>query len=125
MLTLLSRGTRPVRPVGVLHRCVVVVVAASCATLLAFQVKLAVEESTRLPPWKRHAMPDGEPRLEEKTNTPQQGRESRTERQQRIMERQIFRLVPTARDEAKAILYMNRSLFKAQDSTYTAPPYFL
>lgn len=71
MVTLLGRGTRSVRA---LHRYIVVVVAASCATLLAFQVKLAVDERTRLPPWKQPG-----------------GRESRAERHQRIMERQIFR----------------------------------
>lgn len=87
MVSLLARGTRHV---GILRRCIVVVVAASCATLLAFHVKLAVDERTRLPPWKRHTVPVGEP--EEKTDRPQTGgRESRTERQQRIMERQIFR----------------------------------
>lgn len=63
-----------------LRRCVLAVLVASGATLLLFQVKLAAQERTLLPPWKR-----------QQSVEPHEGRESRTERDRRIMERQIFR----------------------------------
>ncbi|XP_049268868.1 uncharacterized protein LOC125757365 [Rhipicephalus sanguineus] len=62
---------------GGLRRWVVVAVLASGAMLVAFQLHLAVKQ-TALPPWMTARLG-------------QEGRESRTERAHRIMERQIFR----------------------------------
>ncbi|KAH9373358.1 hypothetical protein HPB48_018411 [Haemaphysalis longicornis] len=65
-----------------LRRCIAAALVASGATLLLFQTKLAAHESMLLPPWIRpSAGPPGR----------QEEREGRTERDRRIMERQIFR----------------------------------
>ncbi|XP_077560404.1 uncharacterized protein LOC144175174 [Haemaphysalis longicornis] len=67
-----------------LRRCIAAALVASGATLLLFQTKLAAHESMLLPPWIRpSAGPPGR----------QEEREGRTERDRRIMERQIFRCV--------------------------------
>nr|XP_037276612.1 glycoprotein 3-alpha-L-fucosyltransferase A-like [Rhipicephalus microplus] len=60
-----------------LRRWVVVAVLVSGAMLVAFQLHLAVQK-TAVPPWMTASLGQG-------------GRESRTERAHRIMERQIFR----------------------------------
>ncbi|KAK8784729.1 hypothetical protein V5799_008907 [Amblyomma americanum] len=65
-------------------------VLVSCAVLLAFQVKLAAHRQAAVPPWMRQPVPS-ELRNNQARGGQQDGRESRTERAQRIMERQIFR----------------------------------
>ncbi|XP_077517824.1 glycoprotein 3-alpha-L-fucosyltransferase A-like isoform X2 [Amblyomma americanum] len=75
---------------GPLRRCVLVVVLASGAALLFFQMMIGAHRETAAPPWKRTPVPS-ELREARDRGGQQDGREGRTERAQRIMERQIFR----------------------------------
>ncbi|KAH8026512.1 hypothetical protein HPB51_021124 [Rhipicephalus microplus] len=72
-----ARPATAVDPHLDLRRWVVVAVLVSGAMLVAFQLHLAVQK-TAVPPWMTASLGQG-------------GRESRTERAHRIMERQIFR----------------------------------
>ncbi|KAL1463972.1 hypothetical protein MTO96_043090, partial [Rhipicephalus appendiculatus] len=83
----------PVRRIRFIRRCVVILAVSSCATLVGFQMMMTTCRDRRLPPWRQQL-----PGATEVTGSrqgrsagDQDGRESRTERDRRIMERQIFR----------------------------------
>ncbi|KAL1484926.1 hypothetical protein MTO96_049917, partial [Rhipicephalus appendiculatus] len=83
----------PVRRMRFIRRCVVILAVSSCATLVGFQMMMTTSRDRRLPPWRQQL-----PGATEVTGSrqgrsagDQDGRESRTERDRRIMERQISR----------------------------------
>ncbi|XP_072143742.1 uncharacterized protein [Dermacentor andersoni] len=82
---------QPFRRMRFLRRCAMALALASCAMLIGFQMKLMTSSSAWRPPWRQGRLRAAEVSGQEGHGDEHDGRESRTERDRRIMERQIFR----------------------------------